>query len=41
MNKMDEAYFLPNFRLVKMSLLRNNRCYFAKIPSEALAGDIR
>ena len=38
---MDEAYFLPNFRFVKMSLLLRNRCYFAKIPTEALTVNIR
>jgi len=40
MNKMDEAYFLPNLRLVKMSVLLRNRYYFVKIPSEAPTSNI-
>ena len=38
---MVEAYLLPNFRLVKKSLLLRNRYHFVKQHSEALTDNMR
>jgi hypothetical protein len=41
MNKLDEAYWLPNCRHVEKSLLLSNRFHFANLLPEALTGGIK